>query len=202
MMTIINRLKQKYTEEIQPKLQKELGLKNKLAVPALKKIVLSIGLGEAKDNAGILDKVKVYFSELGGQTPVVTKAKKSIASFKVSQGQPIGMMMTLRGDRMYAFLDKLINIVLPKVRDFRGISEDSFDSHGNLNIGLKEQTIFPEVDYKSVDKVRGLAVTITTTAKNKEEGKRLLEELGMPFRKVESRVESQESRQKGSKTSS
>lgn len=179
----MNRLKEKYIKEVQEKLQKELGLKNKLAVPALKKIVLSIGLGEAKDNSGILEKVKVYFSQLGGQVPVVTLAKKSIASFKVSKGQPIGMMMTLRGMRMYAFLDKLINIVLPKVRDFKGISQNSFDEKGNLNIGLKEQTIFPEVDYKSVDKVRGLAITITTTAKNKEQGKKLLEELGMPFRK-------------------
>ncbi len=175
-------LKEKYLNELQLKLQQELDLKNKLATPAVKKIVVSIGLGEAKDNAGVLDKVKVYLSALAGQNPVVTLAKKSIASFKVSKGQPIGMMVTLRSDRMYAFLDKLINIVLPKVRDFKGISESSFDSHGNLNIGLKEQTIFPEVDYKSVDKVRGLAVTITTTAKNKEEGKKLLEGLGIPFR--------------------
>lgn len=179
----MNRLKEKYQKEIQVNLQKELGLKNKLAVPSLKKIVLSIGLGEAKDNAGILDKVKVYFSQLGGQAPVVTLAKKSIASFKVTQGQPIGMMMTLRDDRMYVFLDKFVNIVLPKVRDFRGLSKDSFDSHGNLNIGLKEQTIFPEVDYKSVDKVRGLAVTITTSAHNPEEGRKLLESLGVPFKK-------------------
>ncbi len=178
----MQRLKEKYINELQQKLQQELGLKNKLATPAIEKIVISIGLGEAKDNAGILDKVKVYFAALAGQNPVVTLAKKSIASFKVSKGQPIGMMVTLRGDKMYAFLDKLVNIVLPKVRDFKGISQDSFDSHGNLNIGLREQTIFPEVDYKSVDKVRGLAITVTTTAKNKEEGKKLLEGLGMPFR--------------------
>lgn len=179
----MNRLKQKYMEEVQGKLQQELGLKNKLAVPKLEKVVLSIGLGEAKENAGVLDKVKVYFSELGGQVPVVTLAKKSIASFKVSKGQPIGMMMTLRGSRMYSFLDKLISVVLPKVRDFRGISPSSFDENGNLNIGLKEQIIFPEVNYKNVDKVRGLAITITTTARNREEGKKLLEGLGMPFRK-------------------
>src|SRR3990167_1169107 len=163
----MQRLKEKYMNEVRQKLQGSLKLKNKLAVPRLKKIVISIGLGEAKDNAGILDKVKVYFTQLGGQAPVVTKAKKSIASFKVSKGQPIGMMLTLRGDKMYAFLDKLVNIVLPKVRDFKGISQNSFDQGGNLNIGLREQTIFPEVDYKSVDKVRGLAVTITTTAKTK-----------------------------------
>ncbi|HBQ50990.1 50S ribosomal protein L5 [Candidatus Daviesbacteria bacterium RIFCSPLOWO2_01_FULL_38_10] len=178
----MNRLKEKYANEVQAKLQEELGLKNKLAVPRLQKIVISIGLGEAKDNAGILDKVKVYLGALAGQIPVVTLAKKSVASFKVSKGQTVGLMVTLRGDRMYAFLDKLINIVLPKVRDFRGISLNSFDSQGNLNMGLKEQTIFPEVDYKLIDKVRGLAVTIATSAKQKEEGKKLLEYLGVPFR--------------------
>ena len=178
----MQRLKEKYLNDVRAKLQQELGFKNSLAVPVVDKIVLSIGLGEAKENSGILEKVKVYFSNLAGQSPVITKAKKSIATFKVSKGQPIGMMVTLRGDRMYAFLDKLVNIVLPKVRDFRGISQSSFDSFGNLNIGLKEQTIFPEVDYKSVDKTRGLAVTIATTAKNKEEGKKLLEYLGMPFK--------------------
>ncbi|MBI2040006.1 50S ribosomal protein L5 [Candidatus Microgenomates bacterium] len=178
----MSRLKEKYLKEAQAKLQQELGLKHKLAVPRLKKIVISMGLGEAKDNAAILDKVRVYLSVLAGQVPIATYAKKSVSSFKVSVGQPIGMMVTLRGEKMYAFLDKLINIVLPKVRDFRGVSADSFDIQGNLNIGLKEQTIFPEVDYKTVDKVRGLAVTITTTAKNREEGKKLLEALGMPFK--------------------
>ncbi len=178
----MNRLKDKYLNEVQKKLQEELGLKNRLAVPRLEKIVVNIGLGEAKDNQGILDKVKVYLSSLAGQTPVITHAKKSVASFKVTKGQPIGMMVTLRGVRMYAFLDKVVSVVLPKVRDFKGISEKSFDSFGNLNIGLKEQTIFPEVDYKTVDKTRGLAITITTTAKNKEEGRKLLEYLGMPFR--------------------
>lgn len=177
----MNRLKQKYLEEVRNKLQQELGLKNKLAVPRVLKIVINIGLGEAKENAGILDKVKVYFAPLAGQVPIVTLAKKSIASFKVAKGQPIGMMVTLRGDKMYAFLDKLISIVLPKVRDFKGVSQKSFDGAGNLNIGLKEQVIFPEVDYKTVDQTRGLAVTIATTAKNKEEGKKLLEYLGMPF---------------------
>lgn len=179
----MNRLKEKYINEVQKKLQEELGLKNILAVPRVAKIVISIGLGEAKENAGVLDKVKVYLSALSGQTPVVTYAKKSIANFKLSKGQPIGLMVTLRGSRMYIFLDKLVSVVLPKVRDFKGISDKSFDNSGNLNIGLKEQTIFPEVDYKTVDKTRGLAVTITTTAKNKEEGKKLLEYLGMPFKK-------------------
>ncbi|MBI4035510.1 50S ribosomal protein L5 [Candidatus Daviesbacteria bacterium] len=178
----MQRLKEKYLKEVREKLQKEFSFKNSMAVPTVEKAVISIGLGEAKENAGVLDKVKVYLSQLAGQNPVVTKAKKSIASFKVSKGQPIGMMVTLRGDKMYAFLDKLVNIVLPKVRDFKGISPNSFDSNGNLNIGLREQIIFPEVDYKSVDKTRGLAITIATTAKTKEEGRKLLEYLGMPFR--------------------
>lgn len=178
----MNRLKDKYMNDIRQKLLKELGLKNILAVPKVEKVVISIGLGDAKDNASILDKAKVYFSALAGQTPVVTLAKKSVSTFKLSKGQTIGMMVTLRGDKMYAFLDKLVSIVLPKVRDFKGIPIHSFDSQGNLNIGLKEQIIFPEVDYKTIDKTRGLAVTITTTAKNKDEGKKLLEEFGMPFR--------------------
>ena len=178
----MNRLKEKYLKEIRQKLQEEFKLKNALSVPSVKKIVISMGLGEAKDNKDVLEKVKVYLTALAGQAPVVTYAKKSIASFKVTVGQPIGMMVTLRDDRMYAFLDKLINIVLPKVRDFKGVSQKSFDSMGNLNIGLHEQTIFPEVDYKTVDKTRGMAVTITTTAKTKRMGKKLLELLGTPFR--------------------
>lgn len=178
----MNRLKEKYMNEIRQKLQEDLGLKNKMAVPSIEKIVISIGLGEAKDNAGILDKAKIYLAALAGQSPVVTLAKKSISTFKVVKGQSIGMMVTLRGDRMYSFLDKFVSVVLPKVRDFKGLSANSFDNTGNLNIGLKEQTIFPEVDYKTVDKTRGLAVTITTTAKNKEQGRKLLEYLGVPFR--------------------
>lgn len=177
-----SRLQEKYMREIMDKLQEELHIKNKLAVPHVIKIVISMGLGEAKENQAVLEKAKVYLAALASQAPVTTYAKKSVASFKVSKGQPIGMMVTLRGDRMYAFLDKLINIVLPKVRDFKGVSKDSFDSQGNLNLGLTEQTIFPEVDYKSVDKIRGLAVTITTTAKDKVAGKKLLELLGMPFK--------------------
>lgn len=176
------RLEDKYLAEVQTKLQQEYSLKNKMAIPKVSKIVISVGLGEAKDNQGILDKVKIYLAALSGQLPVITKAKKSIANFKVTAGQPVGMMVTLRGAKMYSFLDKLINIVLPKVRDFKGIPEKSFDPYGNLNIGLKEQTIFPEVDYKTIDKTRGLAVTITTTAKNRQQGKKLLEYLGMPFR--------------------
>lgn len=178
----MNRLKTKYMNEVQAKLLKDLGLKHKMAVPRLSKIVISMGLGEAKDNQAVLDKARVYLGALAGQTPVVTLAKKSISSFKVSKGQPVGMMVTLRGDKMHSFLEKLVNIVLPKVRDFKGISISSFDGQGNLNIGLKEQTIFPEVDYKTVDKLRGLAVTITTTAKDSQGAKKLLEYLGMPFR--------------------
>lgn len=180
----MNRLKEKYLNEVQKKLQEELGLKNKMAVPKVHKIVISVGLGEAKENNSVLDKVKLYLQALSGQLPIITYAKKSIATFKVIKGQPVGMMVTLRGERMYAFLDKLISVALPKVRDFKGVPTDSFDNSGNLNIGLKEQTIFPEVDYKTVDRTRGLAVTITTTAKDKEKGKKLLEYLGMPFRKA------------------
>lgn len=178
----MQRLKEKYIAEVRQKLQQELALKNALAVPHLEKVVISIGLGDAKDNSSILDKAKVYIGALSGQTPVITRAKKSISTFKLSKGQAIGMMVTLRGDKMYAFLDKLISIVLPKVRDFKGISQSSFDKAGNLNIGLKEQVIFPEVDYKTIDKIRGLAITIITTSKNNDEGKKLLEYLGMPFR--------------------
>lgn len=178
----MNRLKEKYNNEVVKKIQEELGLKNKLAVPKLSKIVINVGLGEAKENSGIIDKVKVYLTALSGQTPVVTHAKKSIATFKLAKGQPIGIMVTLRGIRMYDFLDKLVSIVLPKVRDFKGISDKSFDSFGNLNIGLREQVIFPEVDYKTIDRTRGLAITITTTANNRDEGKKLLEYLGVPFR--------------------
>lgn len=178
----MNRLQEKYMNEVQQKLQTELGLPSRLAVPKVYKMVISMGLGEAKDNSSVLEKAKVYLTALSGQVPVVTYAKKSISTFKVSKGQPIGMMVTLRGARMYAFLDKLISVILPKVRDFKGVSANSFDKCGNLNIGLREQTIFPEVDYKTVDKTRGLAITVTTTAKSRDEGKKLLEYLGMPFR--------------------
>lgn len=179
----MNRLKEKYFRQVQTKLGEEFGIKNKLAIPRLKKIVISIGVGEAKDNEGILEKVRSYLTSIAGQKAVVTLSKKSIAAFKVSKGQSVGMMVTLRGEKMYSFLDKLINIVLPKVRDFKGISTESFDSLGNLNLGLKEQTIFPEVDYKLIDKVRGMAVTIVISSGGKEQAKRLLELFGMPFKK-------------------
>lgn len=178
----MNRLKEKYLKEVLPKLQEEFSLKNQYAVPNVTKIVISIGLGEAKDNSGVIEKVKTYVTALSGQAPVINKAKKSIAAFKVSEGQTVGVMVTLRGEKMYSFLDKLMNVVMPKIRDFKGISDKSFDSKGNLNLGLKEQTIFPEVDYKTVDKTRGMAVTIVTTATGSAQGKRLLELMGMPFR--------------------
>ena len=178
------RLQEKYIKEIRGKLIEEFNLKNMMAAPKLKKVVINIGIGEAKDNKDILDKVSLHFSSLSGQKPVVTQAKKSIANFKVVKGQPVGMMVTLRGSKMYVFLDKLFNIVLPKVRDFRGISEGALDEKGNFTLGLREQLVFPEVDYKTVDKVRGMAVTIVTTSKTKDQGKRLLELLGMPFRRI------------------
>ena len=171
-------------DEIRPKLMEELGLKNKLAVPILKKIAVSVGVGEAKDDKSVLTGIIAYLSALSSQKPVVTLSKKSIAGFKLAAKAPVGVMVTLRGERMYAFFDKLVSVVLPKVRDFRGISDSSFDSQGNFNLGLSEQLIFPEVDYKTVDKTRGMAITIVTTAMNKDEGKKLLELLGMPFRKV------------------
>ena len=177
----MNRLKQKYQEEIRNTLKEEFGFTNPLAVPQVKKIVVNMGVGEAKDNEGILEKTQSTVAAITGQKPVVTKAKKSISSFKLVQGAPIGLMVTLRGEKMYQFLDKLVSIVLPKVRDFRGVSVASFDGQGNYNLGLREQTLFPEVDYKNVDKIRGLQITIATSAENKEQGKRLLELMGMPF---------------------
>lgn len=179
----MNRLKQKYLEEIKKKLEEEFGVKNPMAVPAIKKVVVNMGIADAKDNEGVLDKSKENLTVLAGQRAVVTKAKKSIAAFKLTQGSPIGLKVTLRGEKMFAFLDKLINIVLPKVRDFRGVPNEGFDGQGNYNLGIREQMLFPEVDYKNIDRARGLQITINTSAKSKEEGKRLLELLGMPFAK-------------------
>lgn len=180
---VMNRLRQKYLDEVRNLLKDELKIANYLAVPKVEKVVINIGLGEAKDNEAILVKAKNILSALSGQLPVVTRAKKSISSFKLIQGAPIGLMVTLRGEKMYAFLDKLFNVVLPRVRDFRGLSENSFDNYGNYNLGLREQIIFPEVDYKDIDKTRGLQITITTSAKSKNEGKLLLEKLGLPLDK-------------------
>lgn len=183
----------KYNKEIKPVLKEELGLKNDLALPRLKKIVINVGVGEAKDNEGLLDSVKNNLIAISGQQPVVTKAKKSISAFKLVKGQPIGVMVTLRKEKMYIFLEKLITAVLPRVRDFRGVSDKAFDSQGNYNMGLREQVIFPEVDLlmrsatrsseKASDRVRGLQITISTSAKVPADGRRLLELFGMPFNK-------------------
>ncbi len=179
----MNVLKTKYNEEVRGKLKEEFSIVNELAVPKIKKVVVNVGVGEAKDNEGVMEKVQTNISAICGQKPLVTKAKKSIAAFKLTQGAPIGLKVTLRGDRMYDFLDKLINIVLPRVRDFRGVKQDAFDRQGNYNLGLSEQIIFPEVDYKNVDKVRGLQITINMSVKDIEQGRRLLELVGMPFAK-------------------
>lgn len=181
----MSRLKDKYKDEIAPKLGEELQIKDAIAVPALKKIAINVGVGEAKDNQAVLDKVVENIAALSGQKPVIRRAKQSISGFKLSKGQPVGVTVTLRGERMYQFLDKLIHIVLPKVRDFRGVADKSFDNQGNFTLGLSEQAIFPEVAFQATavgSKMRGLEISIITTAKKKEEGKRLLELLGMPFK--------------------
>lgn len=180
----MNRLKQKYNEEIKGKLTKELGIKNPHALPRLIKVVVNMAVSEGKDNAQVIEKAAANITVIAGQKAMVTKAKKSVSAFKLTEGSPIGVMATLRGEKMFAFLDKLINIVLPKVRDFRGVSDKSFDGQGNFNLGLREQILFPEVDYKTIDRIRGLQVTINTSAKNREQGKKLLELLGMPFAKA------------------
>ena len=176
------RLRDRFQKEIAPALQKELALKNPMAVPRLHKIVVNMGVGEATQNAKILDPAAAELGQITGQKPVVTKAKKSIAAFKVREGMPIGAMVTLRGDRMYEFIDRLINVVLPRVRDFRGVSTKSFDGRGNYTLGLRDQLIFPEIDYAKVDKLKGMNVTIVTTAKNDNEARALLKSFGMPFR--------------------
>jgi large subunit ribosomal protein L5 len=176
------RLKEKFSKEIAPALMKEFGFKNPMAVPRLHKIVVNMGLGEATQNAKIIDPAANELAQVAGQKPVITRAKKSIAAFKVRAGMPIGAMVTLRGDRMYEFFDRLVNIALPRVRDFRGVSTRSFDGRGNFTLGLKDQLIFPEIDYAKVDKLKGMNVTIVTTAANDNEARALLKQLGMPFR--------------------
>jgi large subunit ribosomal protein L5 len=176
------RLRARFEKEIAPALLKELELSNKMAVPRLNKIVVNMGVGEATQNAKILDPAVNELGQITGQKPVVTRAKKSIAAFKVREGQAIGAMVTLRGDRMYEFLDRLVNIVLPRVRDFRGVSTKSFDGRGNYTLGLHDQLIFPEISYEKVDKQKGMNVTIVTTAANDNQARTLLKHLGMPFR--------------------
>ncbi|MBA2276470.1 MAG: 50S ribosomal protein L5 [Chloroflexia bacterium] len=175
------RLKERYREEIAPAMMGDFGYKNIYQVPKLDKIVLNIGLGEAIANARALDAAVGDLSLITGQKPVVTRAKKSIAAFKLRAGMPIGAMVTLRGPRMYEFLDRLVAVALPRIRDFRGVSPNSFDGRGNYTLGLREQIVFPEIDYDRIDKVRGLEISFVTTARNDEEGRRLLTLLGMPF---------------------
>jgi large subunit ribosomal protein L5 len=176
------RLRDKYAKEIAPALLKEFELKNAMAVPHIEKVVINMGVGEATQNAKLLDPAVNELSSIAGQKAVVTRAKKSIAAFKVREGMPIGAMVTLRGDRMYEFLDRLINIALPRVRDFRGVSSKSFDGRGNYTLGLKDQLIFPEIDYSKIDKQKGMNITIVTTAQNDEQARALLKHMGMPFR--------------------
>ena len=176
------RLKEKYNKEIKGSLQKELGLENVMAVPKLEKIVINMGLGEATQNVKIMDPLVADLSSIAGQKAVVTKAKKSIAAFKLREGMPIGAMVTLRGDGMYEFLDRLISVALPRVRDFRGVSSKSFDGRGNYTLGLRDQLIFPEIDYSKVDKTKGMNVTIVTTAKDDNGARALLKSFGIPFR--------------------
>jgi large subunit ribosomal protein L5 len=176
------RLKERYNKEVAPAIAKEFGIKNPMAVPRLEKIVVNMGMGEAIANAKILDTASDEVRAIVGQKPVITKAKKSIASFKLRQGMPIGVMVTLRGDRMYEFLDRLVSIALPRVRDFRGVSPKAFDGRGNYTIGVREQLIFPEIDFNKVEKLRGMNISIVTTARNDEQARALLKNLGMPFR--------------------
>jgi large subunit ribosomal protein L5 len=176
------RLREKFHKEIAPALQKELQLENPMAVPRLHKIVVNMGIGEATQNPKMLDPAVNELSQITGQKPVVTRAKKSIAQFKVREGQSIGAMVTLRGDHMYEFLDRLVNVVLPRVRDFRGVSTKSFDGRGNYTLGLRDQLIFPEIDYAKVEKLKGMNVTIVTTARDDNQARALLRHFGMPFR--------------------
>jgi large subunit ribosomal protein L5 len=176
------RMKERFNKEVAPALMKEFDLKNPMAVPHLHKIVVNMGVGEATQNAKVLDPAVSELGQITGQKPVVTRAKKSIAAFKVREGMPIGAMVTLRGDRMYEFFDRLVNVVLPRVRDFRGVSTKSFDGRGNYTLGLHDQLIFPEIDYARVDKLKGMNVTIVTTARSDDQARALLKHLGMPFR--------------------
>ena len=177
-----SRLKGKYDAEIRKNLADELGIKNVMAIPKLEKIVINMGLGEATQNVKIMDPLIADLASIAGQKPVITKAKKSIAAFKLREGMPIGAMVTLRGDTMYEFLDRLISIALPRVRDFRGVSAKSFDGRGNYTLGLRDQLIFAEIDYAKVDKTKGMNVTIVTTAHDDNGARSLLKQFGMPFR--------------------
>ena len=178
----MNRLKEKYQNEAISALKKEFGYSNVMAVPKIEKVVVNMGLGEATGNAKIIDTGADEIARVTGQKPVVRRARKSVAQFKVRQGQPIGTMVTLRGDRMWEFLDRLVSIALPRVRDFKGVSPKGFDGRGNYTLGLRDQLLFPEIDYMKVDKARGMNVSVVTTAKTDQEGRKLLQFIGMPFR--------------------
>ena len=178
----MSRLRDRYSKEVAPALKKEFGYTNVMAIPKIEKIVVNMGLGEATQNAKIVDTGADEVMRVTGQKPVVTRAKKSIAQFKVRKGQPIGTMVTLRGERMWDFLDRLISVALPRVRDFRGVSPRGFDGRGNYTLGLKDQLLFPEIDYMKVDKARGMNISVVTSAKSDQESRKLLQLLGMPFR--------------------
>jgi len=177
-----SRMNARYKQEIVPALMKRFNYKNPMAVPKVSKVVVNIGLGEASQNIKLLDVAAIELGQITGQKPVITRAKKSISNFKIRKGMPIGCCVTLRGDRMYEFLDRLCNVVLPRVRDFRGLPANSFDGRGNYTMGLKDQLVFPEIDYTRVDKIKGMNITLNTTARTDEEGRELLKLLGMPFR--------------------
>lgn len=179
----MTRLKETYLNEIVDAMTKKFGYKNVMQVPKIEKIVINMGIGEAKENSKVLDAAMAELEIISGQKPVVTKAKNSIANFKLREGMPIGCKVTLRGDKMYEFLDRLVNLALPRVRDFRGVNPDSFDGRGNYALGIKEQLIFPEIEYDKVDKVRGMDVIVVTTAQTDEEARELLTQFGMPFKK-------------------
>lgn len=179
----MNNLEEKYRQEIRPKLAKEFTLTNVLAVPAVLKVVLNMGLGQASQDKNLIEKAAEDLKTITGQKPRVNKARLAIAGFKIRKNDPIGLMVTLRGKRMYAFLEKLFKIVLPRLRDFKGVSASGFDGRGNYNLGLSEQIVFPEIDYAKIDKIRGLQVTIVTNVRDDQRAKRLLEELGVPFEK-------------------
>ncbi len=180
---MVSRLKEKYRQEVVPALQKDFSYMNPMQVPTLNKVVINIGMGEVIQNAKAMDAAVNDLSTITGQRPVITRAKRSVATFKLREGMQIGCMVTLRGERMYQFLDKLINVALPRIRDFQGVSAEAFDGRGNYTLGLREQLVFPEIEYDKVDKVRGMEVSIVTTARTDEEGRRLLRLMGMPFKK-------------------
>jgi len=181
----MSRLRERYVKEVVPALKKEFGYQNAMAVPKIQKVVVNMGLGEATSNAKIIEVGADELARITGQKPVVRRAKKSIAAFKVRKGQPIATSVTLRGDRMYEFLDRLVTIALPRVRDFRGVSPKGFDGRGNFTLGLKDQLLFPEIDYMKVDKARGMNVSVVTSARTDEEARKLLQLIGMPFRAQE-----------------